>query len=78
MGIEKLPEHFNFPVGTMFWARAEKLRPLFELSLTWSDYPAEPLATDGTLLHAIERIFPFLPSPVCTKNAVVNVPGLSR
>ena len=78
LGIEKLPEHFNFPVGTMFWARAEKLRPLFELSLTWSDYPAEPLATDGTLLHAIERIFPFLPSPICARSAVVNVAGLSR
>ncbi|MBU6994203.1 rhamnan synthesis F family protein [Ferrovum myxofaciens] len=78
LGIEKLPEHFNFPVGTMFWARAEKLRPLFDLSLTWSDYPAEPVATDGTLLHAIERIFPFLPSPACARNAVVNVSGLSR
>ncbi len=78
LGIENLPEHFNFPVGTMFWARADKLRPLIELDLTWADYPAEPLAIDGTLLHAIERMIPFLPSKTCANSAVVNVSGLSR
>ena len=78
LGIENLPEDFNFPVGTMFWARADKLRPLIELDLTWTDYPAEPLATDGTLLHAIERMIPFLPSKTCANSAVVNVSGLSR
>lgn len=51
---------FNFPVGTMFWARSKALLPLFDLGLAWSDYPNEPLAYDGTVLHAIERLLPFV------------------
>lgn len=58
MGID-LTNHFDFPVGTMFWARPEALRPLFDLNLTWDDYPAEPLPIDGTLLHVLERMIPF-------------------
>jgi lipopolysaccharide biosynthesis protein len=50
---------FNFPVGCMFWAKTAALRPLFELGLTWDDYPLEPASYDGSLLHAIERILPF-------------------
>lgn len=53
-------KHFVFPVGTMFWARSKALRKLFELHLTWSDYPEEPLPYDGTMLHAIERLLPFV------------------
>ena len=54
-----LPQFFEFPVGTMFWARTAALAPLFELELGWDDYPAEPLANDGTMLHALERLLPF-------------------
>lgn len=52
--------HFVFPVGTMFWARSKALRKLFDLHLTWSDYPDEPLPYDGSMLHAVERILPFV------------------
>ncbi|ABD89721.1 rhamnan synthesis F family protein [Rhodopseudomonas palustris] len=54
-----LPEHFDFPIGTMFWARVAALQPLFQLNLDWNDYPHEPLPIDGTILHALERIVPF-------------------
>jgi glycosyltransferase involved in cell wall biosynthesis len=54
-----LPNHFNFPQGTMFWARPQALKPLIDLGLTWDDYPDEPLPIDGTLLHALERLLPF-------------------
>ena len=37
-----LQPFFDFPVGTMFWARSAALAPLFRLGLTWDDYPQEP------------------------------------
>ena len=54
-----LPMHFDFPIGTMFWARLDALTPLIRLNLHADDFPAEPLPIDGTLLHALERIIPF-------------------
>ena len=60
VGLDELPENFAFPVGTMFWARVEALRPLFNLGLTWQDYPSEPAPRDGTVLHALERLLPFV------------------
>ena len=60
MGREApLPTAFEWPIGTMFWARRAALAPLFNLNLSWNDYPKEPLAGDGTLLHALERVIPF-------------------
>jgi glycosyltransferase involved in cell wall biosynthesis len=53
-----LPMHFDFPIGTMFWARPDALKPLIRLNLRDDDFPAEPLPIDGTLLHALERIIP--------------------
>jgi len=78
LSIHDLPEHFNFPVGTMFWARTSILSPLVELGLDWRDYPEEPLPIDGTFLHAIERILPFLCVKSNTHFALTNVPGLTR
>jgi len=49
-------DYILFPVGMMFWARREALQPLFDLKLSWNDYPKEPIDTDGTILHAIERV----------------------
>ena len=57
--VSALPVHFDFPNGTMFWARPQALKPLMDLNLSWSDYPEEPLPMDGTLLHALERFLPF-------------------
>ncbi len=47
------------PLGSYFWARAEALKPLFSRKWTYEDFPEEPVADDGTILHAIERIYPF-------------------
>ena len=51
-----IPQQLFYPLGTMFWARSAALAPLFELGLSWEDYPQEPLPYDGTVLHAIERL----------------------
>ena len=53
-----LPAEIEFPVGNMFWARPKALAPLFEAAFSWDEYPSEPLARDGTMLHAIERMTP--------------------
>jgi len=70
--------HIQLPSRTMFWARTAALKPLLELGLTWDDYPAEPLPHDGSLLHAIERILPFVVQKGGFRTVVTNVPGITR
>jgi glycosyltransferase involved in cell wall biosynthesis len=72
---ESLPDFFDFPLGTMFWCRPSALRRLFELQLDWEDYPPEPVAYDGTILHAIERLLPFVAYSDGFKGAAIRVPG---
>ena len=45
----------EFPVGSMFWARADALAPLLASHLTYQDFEVESGKTDGTLHHTIER-----------------------
>lgn len=48
------------PLGTMFWFRPKALTILFDRAYEFSDFPKEPLEmTDGSILHAIERLYPF-------------------
>ncbi|WP_061934285.1 rhamnan synthesis F family protein [Aureimonas sp. AU22] len=73
-----LPHAFDFPNGTMFWARPAALEPLFALNLSAEDYPAEPLPKDGTLLHALERLMPFAAEAAGYRFATTLVPGSVR
>lgn len=70
-----LDDFFDFPLGNMFWARPSALRPLLGLNLAWEDYPTEPLADDGTLLHALERLVPYAAQCVGLDVAGLRVPG---
>ena len=78
VGLQTLPEHFIFPVGSMFWARTSALAPLINLNLDWDDYPEEPMPIDGTSLHAIERLFSLVVSVSNLRCATTNVIGLTR
>ena len=48
------------PLGTMFWFRPVGMKKLFDVDWNYSDFPQEPNGTDGTILHAIERIYGFV------------------
>jgi glycosyltransferase involved in cell wall biosynthesis len=53
-----LPLHPGpFPIGNMFWVKGVVLRKMREATLGM-EWPAEPVPVDGTLLHAIERLWP--------------------
>ena len=78
LGIEgALPAYFDFPLGAMFWARPAALRPLVALGLGQDDWPEEPVPYDGTVLHALERLVPFIAEAAGMETAVVRVPGTS-
>jgi glycosyltransferase involved in cell wall biosynthesis/ubiquinone/menaquinone biosynthesis C-methylase UbiE len=78
LGLTDLPEYFLFPIGTMFWARVNSLLPLFDLHLDWQDYPTEPLPYDGSILHALERLLPFVAAKQGFRSVLTNVPGVTR
>ena len=78
LGIKELPKHIIFPVGNMFWARVDALKPFWDLGLTWDDYPEEPIPIDGTMLHALERLLPLSLADGLNKCALTNVAGISR
>lgn len=53
----ELPDDYRlkFPAGSMFWARADALRPVQDLAIPFDAFSETP-AVDGTLAHAIERL----------------------
>lgn len=47
------------PFGSVFWFRPAALEPLLAHGWHHADFPPEPLPQDGTVSHAIERVYPF-------------------
>lgn len=53
--------HPDAPWGTMFWLRGKAMAPFYRYSWKHEDFPEEPLgATNGTVLHALERMYPMI------------------
>lgn len=47
------------PYGTFFWFRPAAMKKLYARDWKYEDFPPEPNNTDGTVLHAVERLYPF-------------------
>jgi rhamnosyltransferase len=48
------------PLGTMFWFRPKSIDALMNKNWQYTDFPEEPVPNDGTIMHAVERIFPLV------------------
>lgn len=56
-----LPEnHLIFPVGNMFWAKTKAVKQIFEHCSNKDDYALEAGQVDGTIAHAIERLWVYI------------------
>ena len=72
LGIRYCPTgYFSFPAGSMFWARTEALRPLFDADLKLTDFLEETGQTDGTLAHCLERMLPLVTNHTGFKSAIL-------
>ena len=72
LGVKKLLEKMKIsvpisydippvcPMGAMFWVRPKAMEKLIDLSWEYEDFPEEPLPPDGSLIHVIERVYPFV------------------
>lgn len=49
-----------FALGTAFWCRPAAMKALFSHHFERRDFPVEPAPPDGTIMHAIERILPYV------------------
>ncbi len=58
LGVRDGQVQLGFFAGTMFWFRPVALEGLRALNLQLTDFAPEQNQTDGTLAHALERLFP--------------------
>lgn len=56
LNIQLPEENKTFPAGSMFWYRPNALSSLTKTSWRHFEFPEEAGQTDGTIIHAIERI----------------------
>ncbi|UXN05125.1 rhamnan synthesis F family protein [Bartonella sp. HY406] len=54
--LKVLKNDIEFQVDTIFWIRSNYLKEFVNLGFGWKNYPLEPIETDDTILHALERL----------------------
>lgn len=74
-GLDELPDgYFDYPVGSMFWANSDAIRPFLEAGLDWNDFPPERGQTDSTLAHCVERMLGAVPAFNGYRHGVIGDP----
>lgn len=58
-------------LGTVFWAKVDALRKLFAENWSYEDFADEPLPSDGTFSHAVERCFAYVAQDAGYKTGIV-------
>jgi hypothetical protein len=73
IGVALPPHPGPIPVGSMFMVRTEVARAMRDATggVTW---PREPVAYDGTVLHAIERMWPIVCDHAGFEWAAIHMP----
>lgn len=60
LGIQiEIKESDEQSIGSVFWCKREAIRKIYQYNWTYEDFPLEPMANDGTVSHAIERLFAY-------------------
>ena len=73
IGIQNIPQgYFDFPAGSMFWARMDALRPLFDAEFRLEDFPEECGQKDATVAHCLERLFVLTTNQTGFKAAILR------
>ncbi|WP_413891186.1 rhamnan synthesis F family protein [Candidatus Aalborgicola defluviihabitans] len=73
LGIDDMPNgYFDYPAGSMFWARTKALKPLFDAGLTLDDFPMETGQQDATPAHCLERLFALTANRSGYKTAILQ------
>lgn len=67
ISIDKPP----ITLGTAFWCRYDALKKLFEKDWKYTNFPEEPLPSDGTISHAVERILGFVAQDAGYQTSIV-------
>lgn len=60
LNIDCKSDVLAFPAGSMFWYRPACLAPLIDTDWSLDSFPDEDGQTDGTVMHAIERLIPYV------------------
>lgn len=67
-----------FPVGNMFWTRGDVVREMLALLGEAHPWPNEPIATDGTVFHLIERLWPAVAARMGLESVFLHKPDEER
>jgi lipopolysaccharide biosynthesis protein len=54
---QKEVNYSTFPAGSMFAFKIAAMKPLLGLEIESHDFEVESKAADGTMAHAVERLF---------------------